>query len=338
MRLAREDDMTDTRHPARRTALKLLTLAAPLFLALPVMAADPWPTRAVTIIVPYQPGGIVDITSRRLGERLSQIWGQPVVVDNRPGAGGNLAAGIVARANPDGHTILFTLYEGLVISSAGKLNLGFDPVEDLTPVALIGDVELWFLAPAKAPYKDMREFLDYAKKNPGKVNMGSIGVGSAHHLGLLQMNAVTGANIEHVPYKGVSMVTDLVAGNIDVAFSSRLSTAGQVKENKLKLLGVAGDRKSTLYPDVPTFAESGLAGVVVPYALGAFVSAKTPAAIVGRINDDIRKVLQEPAVKEKFASEGVAVGTLTPADFKTRVRKEYVLIGDVMSKNNVKLD
>jgi tripartite-type tricarboxylate transporter receptor subunit TctC len=152
------------------------------------------------------------------------------------------------------------------------------------------------------------------------------------------MNAVTGANIEHVPYKGVSMVTDLVAGNIDVAFSSRLSTAGQVKENKLKLLGVAGDRKSTLYPDVPTFAESGLAGVVVPYALGAFVSAKTPAAIVGRINDDIRKVLQEPAVKEKFASEGVAVGTLTPADFKTRVRKEYVLIGDVMSKNNVKLD
>jgi tripartite-type tricarboxylate transporter receptor subunit TctC len=321
----------------RRVLLSILAIAG-CASVLPVHAADTWPTKAVTIMVPYQPGGIVDITSRRLGERLSALWGQPVVVDNRPGAGGNLAAGIVARAAPDGHTLLFTLYEGLVISSAGKLNLGFDPVEDLAPVALIGDVELWFLAPVKAPFNTMREFLDYARKNPGKINMGSIGVGSAHHLGLLQINAATGANIEHVPYKGVSMVTDLVAGNIDVAFSSRLSTAGQVKENKLKILGVAGDRKSTLYPDAPTFAESGLSGVIVPYALGAFVSAKTPPALVSRINEDIRKVLQEPAVKDKFASEGVAIGTLNPADFKARIRKEYTLISDVITKNNVKLD
>ncbi len=332
--------MTKTwdRRRARRVLVKLLALAAPFLMTVPAGAADPWPTRPVTIMVPYQPGGIVDVTSRRLAERLSALWGQPVVVDNRPGAGGNLAAGLVARGAPDGYTLLFTLYEGLVISSAGKLNLGFDPVEDLAPVALIGDVELWFLAPVKAPFGTMREFLEYAKKNPGKVNMGSIGVGSAHHLGLLQINAVTGANIEHVPYKGVSMVTDLIAGNIDVAFSSRLSTAGQVKDNKLKILGVAGERKSTLYPDVPTFAESGLAGVIVPYALGTFVAVKTPPAIVNKINEDIRKVLQEPAIKEKFASEGVAVGTLTPQQFKERVGREYIQIGDVITKNNVKLE
>lgn len=326
------------RNAGRRAFMKQLAAAAPLLMGVPARAADPFPSRPVTILCPYQAGGIVDITSRRLAERLSTLWGQPVIVDNRPGAGGNLAAGMVARGTPDGHTMLFTLYEGLVISKAGRLNLGFDTIEDLAPVALIGDVELWFLAPAKAPFNTMREFLEYARKNPGKINMGTIGIGSAHHLGLLQMNAVTGADIEHVPYKGVSMVADLVAGNIDVAFSSRLSTAGQVKEGKLKILGVAGDRKSTLYPDAPTFAESGLAGVVVPYALGSFVSAKTPSDIVARLNEDIRKVLQEPAIKDKFASEGVTVGTLDPAAFKARVRKEVGIIGDVIAKNNVKLE
>lgn len=323
---------------SRREFLKHAAGAVPLLLGFGAFAAGPFPTRTVTILCPYQPGGIVDTTSRRLAERLNAMWGVSVIVDNRPGAGGNLAAGIVARAAADGHTLLFTLYEGLVISGAGKLNLGFDPIEDLTPVALIGDVELWFLATPKAPYNNMREFLDYGKKNPGKINMGSIGIGSAHHLGLLQINAATGADIVHVPYKGVSMVLDLVAGTIDVAFSSRLSTAGQVREGKLKILGVAGDRRSTLHPDIPTFAESGLTGVVVPYALGAFVSSKVPVDIVAKLNEDIGKVLQEPAIKDKFASEGVVVGGLSPRDFKTRVRKEVVIIEQVIAKNNVKLE
>ena len=297
-----------------------------------------FPTRTVTIVCPYQPGGLTDITARRLAERLGAMWGQSVIVDNRPGAGGNLGAGLVARAAPDGHTLLITSYEALMISSAAKLNLGFDPMTDLAPVALIGDVELWLLAPAKAPYNNMREFIAYGKKNPGKINMGTIGIGSAHHLGLLQINAVSGASIEHVPYKGVSMVQDLVAGNIDVAFSSRLSTAGMVSEGKLKILGVAGDRRSTLYPDVPTFADSGLASVVVPYAQAVFTSAKTPPDVIARLNEDIRKVVQEPAVKDKFASEGVVVGALSPADFNARIRKELVIIEQVIAANNLKFE
>ena len=322
----------------RRDFLRQAAGLTPLLLGVGAFAADPFPTKTVTIICPYQAGGLTDVTCRRLAERLSVIWGQPVIVDNRPGAGGNLGAGMVARAVPDGHTMLITSYEALIISSAAKLNLGFDPVGDLTPVALIGDVELWFLASAKAPYNNMREFLDYAKKNPGKINMGSIGIGSAHHLGLVQINSVTGAAVEHVPYRGVSMLQDLVAGNIDVVFSSRLSTAGQVKEGKLKILGVVGDRRSTLYPDVPTFAESGLAGVVVPYALGAFVSAKVSPDIVAKLNEDIRKVLQEPAIKDKFASEGVVVGALSPVEFNTRVRKEVGIIEQVIAKNNLKFE
>ncbi len=322
----------------RREFLKQAAGLMPLLLGVDALAAVPFPTRTVTIVCPYQAGGLTDVSCRRLAERLSVIWGESVIVDNRPGAGGNLGAGMVARATPDGYMMLITSYEALIISSAAKLNLGFDPVGDLAPVALIGDVELWFLASAKAPYNNMREFLDYASKNPGKINMGSIGIGSAHHLGLVQINALTGAAVEHVPYKGVSMLQDLVAGNIDVVFSSRLSTAGQVKEGKLKILGVVGNRRSTLYPDVPTFAESGLSGVVVPYALGAFVSAKVPADVVSKLNEDIRKALQEPAVKDKFASEGVVVGALTPVEFNARVRKEVGVIEQVIAKNNLKLE
>lgn len=322
----------------RREFLKQAAGLMPLLLGVDALAAVPFPTRTVTIVCPYQAGGLTDVSCRRLAERLSATWGESVIVDNRPGAGGNLGAGMVARATPDGYMMLITSYEALIISSAAKLNLGFDPVGDLAPVALIGDVELWFLASAKAPYNNMREFLDYASKNPGKINMGSIGIGSAHHLGLVQINALTGAAVEHVPYKGVSMLQDLVAGNIDVVFSSRLSTAGQVKEGKLKILGVVGNRRSTLYPDVPTFAESGLSGVVVPYALGAFVSAKVPADVVSKLNEDIRKALQEPAVKDKFASEGVVVGALTPVEFNARVRKEVGVIEQVIAKNNLKLE
>ena len=326
------------RASGRRDFLRQAAGLMPLLIGVGAFAASPFPTRTVTIICPYQAGGLTDTATRRLADRLSAVWGQPVIVDNRPGAGGNLGAGLVARATPDGYTLLVTSYEALIISSAAKLNLGFDPVGDLAPVALIGDTELWFLAKPNAPYSNMREFIDYAKKNPAKINMGSIGIGSAHHLGLLQINTVTGATIEHVPYKGVSMLTDLMAGNIDVVFSSRLSTAGHVKEGKLKLLGVVGDRRSTLYPDVPTFAESGLTGVVVPYALGVFVSAKAPADLVLKMNEDIRKILQEPAIKDKFASEGIVVGTLSPADFNARIRKEVVIIEQVVAKNNLKFE
>jgi len=322
----------------RRDFLKQAACLLPLLAGVEALAAGPFPTKTVTIICPYQPGGLTDITSRRLAERLSAMWGQSVIVDNRPGAGGNLGAGMVARAAPDGTTLLITSYEALMISSAAKLNLGFDPIVDLAPVALIGDVELWLLAPAKAPYNNMREFVEYGKKNPGKINMGTIGIGSAHHLGLLQINSVTGAAVEHVPYKGVSMVQDLVAGNIDVAFSSRLSTAGMVSEGKLKILGVVGNRRSTLYPDVPTFADSGLANVVIPYAQAVFVSAKVPPDIVAKLNEDVRKVLQEPAVKDKFASEGVVVGTLSPADFNARIRKELVVVEQVIATNNLKFE
>jgi tripartite-type tricarboxylate transporter receptor subunit TctC len=322
----------------RREFLRRAAALTPLLLGFPALAASPFPGKVVTIICPYQPGGLTDVTSRRLAERLSTTWGQTVIVDNKPGAGGNLGAGLVARATPDGSTMLITSYEALMISSAAKLNLGFDPVGDLTPVALIGDVELWLLAPVKAPYNNMREFVDYGKKHPGKINMGTIGIGSAHHLGLLQINSITGAAVEHVPYKGVSMVQDLVAGNIDVAFSSRLSTAGMVSDGKLKILGVVGSRRSTLYPDVPTFADSGLADVVVPYAQAVFVSAKVPSDTVAKMNEDIRKVLQEPAVKDKFASEGVVVGTLTPAEFEARMRKEIVIIEQLIAKNNLKFD
>lgn len=322
----------------RREFLKHAAGAASWLLGSRAFAASPFPTKTVTLVVPFQAGGLVDVTSRRMAERLTAIWKVPVIIDNRVGASGNIAANFVAHGDADGQTLLITQPEGLEIPSAGKLKLGFDPMGDLAPVALIADVELWLLATPKAPYNTMREFLDYGKKNPGKINMGYLGVGSSHHLGLLQINAASGANIVSVPYKGVTMVFDLIAGTIDVAFSSRLSTAGHVREKKLKIVGVSGDRRSALYPDVSTFAESGLADAVIPYALGAFVSSKVPADKVAQLNQDIRKVLHEPALKEKFAGDGVLVGNLSPQELKARMVKERNVIEQVFVKNNVKLE
>ncbi len=323
----------------RREFLKHAAGAASLLLGSRAFAASPFPTKPVTLVVPFQAGGLVDVTSRRMAERLTAIWKVPVIVDNRVGASGNIAANFVAQGDADGHTVLITQPEGLEIPSAGRLKLGFDPMEDLAPVALIADVELWLLATPKAPYNTMREFLDYGKKNPGKINMGYLGVGTSQHLGLLQINSASGANIVvPVAYKGVTMVFDLIAGTIDVAFSSRLSTAGHVREKKLKLLGVVGERRSALYPDVSTFAESGLAGAVIPYALGAYVSSKVPADKVAQLNQDIRKVLHEPTLKEKFADDGVLVGNLSPQELRARMVKERNVIEQVFVKNNVKLE
>jgi tripartite-type tricarboxylate transporter receptor subunit TctC len=301
-------------------------------------AANAFPPRLVTIMCGYQAGGIVDTTSRRLAQHLSIAWGNSVIVDNRPGANGNIAAGLVAHAEPDGGTVLVTLYDGLIIAGAGKLDVGFDPIRDLAPVALIGDVEDWFLVNSSSPFKTMAEFLDYAKKNPGKISFGSIGVGSSGHLGLEQINAQTGAGLVHVPYKGVSMLVDLIAGHIDAVFSSRLSTAGYVKEGKLRVLAVTGDRRSPLLPDVPSFSEVGLGTILVPYALGAFVSVKTPDAIVTRLNQDIIKALHEPAVQDRFASEGIPVGDLSPQAFKSRVQREVGIMAEVIAKNHVTLE
>lgn len=320
----------------RRTMVKLLAGAASLPLGGRAFAADGFPPKTLTMMCGYQPGGIVDTTSRRVATGLERQWGTSVIVDNRPGANGMIAANLVAQSAPNGSTVLITVYDALAVTAASKLDVGFDPIKDLAPVALIGDIENWVLINPALPIKTMQDLIDYGKKNPGKLSFGSTGVGSSAHLGLEQINAQTGMNIVHVPYKGLTMLSDLMAGSLDGVFSSRSSTAGYVKEGKLRVLAVTGDRRTALSPDIPALSEFGLK-VVIPYALAAFVSSKTPKAIIDQMNKDITKVIHEPALKEQFQSAGITVGDLSPDQLRTLIVDSVDVLANVIKANNVTL-
>ena len=326
---------SDTKH-TRRSALASLAGAAAIVI-IPSARAQAFPTQPVTILVGFAPGGIVDQSTRRIGERLSSLWGQPVVIENKAGANGNLAAGLAARSAPNGYTLFVTLYDSLVIAKAGNLKLTYDPMEDLIPVALIGDVESVFLVRSSSPYKTMPQFLAEAKAKGGKMSFGTIGVGSTFHLTMEQLNEQTSAGMLHVPYKGgTPMVTDLIGESIESAMASSLFSKPFVDSGKLRVLAVAGSRRSSVFPDVPSFSELGLRAQV-PYALGIFAPAKTPANLVSKLNADFIKVLNEPAMKSRFIQEGVNVGTLSPSDFKQRILKEVVAIEQVVTRNRVNL-
>lgn len=321
----------------RRIFLKILSGFAALFLLPAGTNAQVFPDQPVTLVVGFAPGGIVDITARRLGEQLSKQWGKPVIVENRPGANANLAASIVARSAPNGYTLLITLYDSLVIAKAGQLKLTYDPMEDLTPVALIGDVESLFLVKADSPYQSMEQFLTAAQAKQGKMTFGTIGVGSTFHLTMEQMNDQKKTGLLHVPYKGgTPMATDLVAGNIESAMASSLFSKNFIESGRLRALAVAGNRKSLVFPTLPTFSELGITAEVA-YALGVFAPSKVPAPIITKINADFIKILNETAMKAKFSAEGVQVGTLNPAEFKQRIIKEVNAMQEVIVKNKVNL-
>ena len=328
--------MTDRISKSRRDFL-LAAGSVPLLFVDGAQARSGFPAKTTTIVCGFQAGGIVDVTSRRVAQGLAGEWGTTVIVENRTGANANLAANAVAQAEPNGSTILVTLHDGLVISAAAKLDYGFDPLRDLTPVAVIGDVENWFLVPATSPYKTMQEFIEAGKKTPGSLNFGTTGIGSSGHLALEQINNQTGIGLVHVPYRGTSMLVDLMAGRIDAVSSSRLSNAGLVQGGKLRILAVTGARRSSLYPDIPTFADVGLGSVFVAFSLSAFVSAKTPQDIVSRLNRDINKVVNQPALRDQFANDGIPVSGVTPAEFKVRMLQEVGLVEDVIKRNNLQI-
>lgn len=329
--------ITNSTSKSRRDFLKLTAGSFPLLFAGGAQAQSGFPARTTTIMCGFQAGGIVDVTSRRVAQALAGEWSTTVIVENRTGANANLAANAVAQAEPNGSMILITLHDGLVISAAAKLDYGFDPLRDLAPVAVIGDVENWFLVPASSPYKTMQEFIEAGKKKPGSLNFGTTGVGSSGHLALEQINNQTGIGLVHVPYRGSSMLVDLMAGRIDAVSSSRLSNAGLVQDGKLRILAVTGARRSSLYPDIPTFADVGLGSVFVAFALSAFVSAKTPPDIVARLNRDINKVVNQPALRDQFAKDGIPASSVTPEEFKARMLREVGVVEDVIKRNNLQI-
>ena len=317
----------------------LLAAAAGSALPLGALAQADWPSKTVTMVMPYPPGGLADALSRRLAQRLTEMWKVSVVVDSKPGAAGLLGAGLVAKAPADGHTLLFTIPETLSITKAARTPAGFDPIADLQPVSMVALSSTVLTVPADSPHKTFKDFIDFARKNPGKVNFAVQGSGSSFHLALEQLKAMSGADIAAVPYKGAAPATvDLLAGRVDGMIVSTSVAIPHVQAGKLRVIAMASKDRVPQMPGVPTIAESGFAGYDSPVGLGVFVRAGTPRPLVDRIATDIRRVMQEPAMAEYLASVATVTSNMTPDEFRTRMQREVETYGQLISKANIRFE
>jgi tripartite-type tricarboxylate transporter receptor subunit TctC len=290
-----------------------------------IAAAADFPTKRMTMVVAFPPGGGVDNTARLIAHRLGENLKQTVIVENRPGAGGNIAAGVVAKAAPDGHTILFTAHAGIVIAKATKTPLPFDPMKDLTPVAFPAYSLVGLLVNPNSPIQDFKDFIAHAKANPGKMNFGTNGIGSSYHIALEKIKADAGVNIVHVPFQGGNpSMQALLGGQIDAIFASVTQSIGQINAGKLRLIALASNRKTPLFPNVQTIAESGiLPGYDQSSNYGIFAPAGTPVEIINKLNAEIARAVQDPAVKAAMDKEGVNYpGDLSAKEFAALLKKD----------------
>ena len=310
-----------------------------LAIALPAaaLAQDAYPSKPVRIIVPYPAGGPADLLPRVVGDKLSQKWGQPVIVENKPGASGNIGMAEGARAAPDGYTLVLAPTGNLTVNPSLFPNLPFDVARDFTPVTLLGESPNVLVVHTTVPVKSFAELLAYAKANPDKLNFASPGEGSGAHLAgeLLKMQA--GIKATHVPYKGMApAVNDLLGGNVQMMFAGISTAVQHVKTGKLVALAMAGPRRHPQLPDVPTVAESGLPGFDVTSWYGIVVRAGTPPAVVQKIQRDMAEALQLEDVKAKLAAAGLEPVGNTPEQFAAVIRAETQKWGDIVRKAGIK--
>jgi tripartite-type tricarboxylate transporter receptor subunit TctC len=307
-------------------------------LALPGWAQPAWPSRPVRIVVPYTPGGFTDQMARLVQPGLQAALGQPVVIDNKPGANSLIGVDAVAKAAPDGTTF------GVVIAAYAANTtlypkLPYDPAKDLVGVSLMGVSPLLAAVNNDAPFKTARELIDYARANPGKISFGSSGNGSAAHLTSELWKALTQTYMVHVPYRGaVPALTDLLGGQIQLFFDAPTGLINQGKAGKVRLIGVAGDKRLPALPEVPTFIEQGFAGFTGSTWAGMIAPSGTPPAIVQRMSQEVARIIQSPETRAKLDAMGTfAVGS-TPAEFDTFIASETRKWGDVIRRAGVKAE
>ena len=299
-------------------ALRLLLLAAPLGAA----AADDYPSRPMRVIVPFPPGGGNDIVGRIVALKLGEGLGQPVVVDNRGGAGGTVGTDIAAKAAADGHTLLVNNIS-LAVNHTLFPKLPYDTLKDLAPVSLIGRQANVLVVHPGVSAKSVRELLAYARAKPGEVNYGSGGVGTASHLATEMLKLMTQTEMTHVPYKGLGpALTDLVGGRLHLIISTMASALPQIKAGKLRPLAVTTAQRSSFYPEVPTMNEAGVKGYEFSTWYGLLAPARTPRAIVERLSVETRKALASASVREQFAAQGLEPAGSTPQEFGAYLTNE----------------
>jgi len=312
----------------RSTALRIVAavgcgLAAMAAAPSPARPAAAYPSKPIRIVCPFPPGGGADAMSRLLGQKLADRWGKPVVIDNRAGASGNIGAGIVAKAVPDGHTILLGSASILAASPALQGRSYRAITAELAPVSLFGRIAYVLAAhPSIAP-RSVAELLKHAAAQPGRINYSSSGVGSASHLAMELFKSMGRVDLTHVPFKGSNpAAVALIAGEVQVGFNNMVPALPHVKSGRLRALGVSGPARWSGLPDVPTIAASGLPGYEALQWYGVLVPAGTPGAVVGRLNEAVQAILQLPEVKEQLAAEGGEVVGGTPQEFAAYMERE----------------
>ncbi len=325
------------RHPIdRRTVLSALAsmgaaLAAPTVFA---QAQPAWPTQAVKIIVPFTPGTGMDTIARTVQPRLAERLGQPVVVQNNPGASGNIGADLVAKAT-DGHTVLMGANTMLMASQMYK-NVPFDPLKDFQPVSMAAWGTLMLVANPKTNLKSMDDLVKAVKAKPGSISFGSPGVGTPHHMAMELFKSRTGTFMLHVPYRGTAgYQQDLLSGEVNVGFLPVHIAAGLVKAGRLNALAVGSPKRHPVAPDVATFEELGIKGVEVDLWYAFFLPAKAPQAVTSRLNNELVAILKLPEVKEILGKGGMDAAFSTPAELGAVAAKDYPRWGEVIRRNNI---
>lgn len=302
-------------------------------------SALPFPSKPITLVVPFTPGSGSDTIARIIGPKLAAKWGQPVVVDNKPGASGNLGTLQAARAQPDGHTLLMAINTHAMTSAVYK-NLPYDPVQDLAPVTKLAEASFALVVAPGLLVQDMRSLIAYAKANPGRLNYSSPGNGTPHHLAMELLKSTYGVFMVHVPYRGIAgAITDLMGEQVQLMFASVPSIRTQVQAGRLKAVAVTGEGRSGLLPEVPTFREQGFAALDVVDAWYAVLApARTAPALVDRLNRDFTDVMNSAEVKHELARLGLTVRTGTPAQLATLIQSDMARWQKVVTTAHITAD
>lgn len=319
----------------RRTLLQAMAAAGTLpQLAL---AQDKYPSKVITLICPYAAGGNADQRSRQMGRYLSTALGQPVIVDDKPGAGGNIGTDAIAKAKPDGYTIGMGNFAPLAVNPTMFKNITFDPAKDLLPICLIERGPLVLMVNPKSPYKSVKEVIAAAKAKPGSLSFASGGLGGSHHLSGELFKSIAGLDITHVPYKGgAPATTDLMGGQVDMMFEQMYAAAPSIRAGKLRALAITSRTRSPLFPDLPTMIEAGVPDFEVQNWQGLIAPAGTPPAIVHLLNETVNKALADPAIRDQMLGQGNEIGGGTPEQFAALVKSEGLRWGKLVKAANIK--
>ncbi len=319
--------------------LGALALAIGATLGAGPAAAQAFPIKPVRIVVPQTPGGASDALARIIGQKLSERWGQPVVVENKAGAGGNVGTDYVAKSPADGYTLLMSYVGTQAINGSVYKSLTYEPYKDFAPVATLATVPFALVVNQNFPVKTPAELVPYVKAHPGAVNFGSAGNGSLNHLLGEMVNMNQGVKLVHVPYKGAAgALTDTISGQIQMTFTSLPSVAGHIRGDRLRALAVTGSKRSATFPNLPTFAEVGIAGLELSPWFGLLAPAGTPEPIVRKMNADIAELLRDKDVLEKFAGLGADPYVTQPEQFGRILQDDIQKWARVVKASGARID